>query len=129
MTGGTLAAIEAGRIQGQIQEAAYAAQQAIDRGDAVVVGVNQFATHEPTTIELLRIDPAGERRQANAVAALRQSRDAAAWRQSIDRLEEAARDGSNLVPPVIAAAEARATLGEIADAMRRVFGEHRDVTH
>jgi methylmalonyl-CoA mutase N-terminal domain/subunit len=128
-TGGTLAAIEAGRIQGQIQEAAYAAQQAIDRGEAIVVGVNRFATDEPTTIELLRIDPAGERRQANAVAALRQSRDAAAWRRSIDGLEQAARDGSNLVPPVIAAAEARATLGEIADAMRQVFGEHRDATH
>ncbi len=127
--GGTLAAIEAGRIQRQIQEAAYAAQQAIDRGDAVVVGVNRFATHEPTTIELLRIDPAGERRQADAVAALRQSRDTAAWQRSMDGLAQAARDGSNLVPPVIAAAEARATLGEIADAMRQVFGEHRDATH
>jgi len=128
-TGGTLAAIEAGRIQRQIQEAAYAAQQAIDRGEAIVVGVNRFATNEPTTIELLRIDPAGERRQADAVAALRQSRDAAAWQRSMDGLGRAARDGSNLVPPVIAAAEARATLGEIADAMRQVFGEHRDATH
>jgi methylmalonyl-CoA mutase N-terminal domain/subunit len=127
-TGGTLAAIESGRIQRQIQDAAYAAQQAIDRGEAVVVGVNRFATDEPTTIGLLRIDPAGERRQAAAVAALRQSRDARAWQRSIDGIEQAARDGSNLVPPVIAAADARATLGEIADAMRRVFGEHRDAT-
>ena len=128
-TGGTLAAIEGGRIQRQIQEAAYAAQQAIDRGEAVLVGVNRFATDAPTTIELLRIDPAGERRQAHAVATLRQSRDAAAWRRSVEGVEQAARDGSNLVPPVIAATEAQATLGEIADAMRRVFGEHRDATN
>jgi methylmalonyl-CoA mutase N-terminal domain/subunit len=127
-TGGTLAAIEAGRIQRKIQEAAYAAQQAIDRGEAVIVGVNRFATDEPTTIDLLRVDPESERRQAAAVAALRQSRDATAWQRSVDRIEQAAREGSNLVPPVIAAAEAQATLGEIADAMRRVFGEHRDAT-
>jgi methylmalonyl-CoA mutase N-terminal domain/subunit len=127
-SGGTLAAIEAGRIQRKIQEAAYAAQQAIDRGEVVIVGVNRFMTDEPTTIDLLRVDPESERRQAAAVAALRQSRDATAWQRSVDRIEQAAREGSNLVPPVIAAAEARATLGEIADAMRRVFGEHRDAT-
>jgi methylmalonyl-CoA mutase N-terminal domain/subunit len=127
-TGGMLAAIEAGRIQRQIQEAAYASQQAIDRGEAVIVGVNRFATDEPTTIDLLRVDPESERRQAAAVAALRQSRDAGAWQGSIDRIEQAARNGTNLVPPVIAAVETRATLGEIADAMRRVFGEHRDAT-
>jgi methylmalonyl-CoA mutase N-terminal domain/subunit len=127
-TGGMLAAIEAGRIQRQIQEAAYASQQAIDRGEAVIVGVNRFATDEPTTIDLLRVDPESERRQAAAVAALRQSRDAGAWQRSVDRIEQAARDGINLVPSVIAAVEARATLGEIADAMRRVFGEHRDAT-
>jgi methylmalonyl-CoA mutase N-terminal domain/subunit len=127
--GGTLKAIEAGRIQRQIQEAAYAAQQAIDRGDAVVVGVNTFVTDEPTSIALLRIDPDSERRQADAVAAVRQARDRTAWQAAIDAVESAARDGSNLVPPVLAAVEARATLGEIADAMRRVFGEHRDTSH
>src|SRR5262249_7211573 len=100
-SGGMLAAIESGRIQRQIQDAAYAAQQAIDEGDQVVVGVNRFQTDDPATIELLRIDPAGERRQAAAVAALRQSRDAAAWRQAIDAVERAARDGSNLVPAVL----------------------------
>jgi methylmalonyl-CoA mutase N-terminal domain/subunit len=125
--GGTLAAIESGRIQRQIQDAAYAAQQAIDRGDQVVVGVNKYMTEDPAGIELLRIDPAGERRQAAAVAALRQSRDAATWQSAVDGVERAARDGSNLVPAVLAAVEARATLGEISDAMRRVFGEHRDI--
>ncbi len=80
----------------------------------------------PATIELLRIDPEGERRQAAAVAALRRTRDAASWRGAIDAVDAAARDGSNLVPPVLAAVEARATLGEIADALRRAFGEYRD---
>ena len=68
-----------------------------------------------------------ERRQAEAVRAVRQSRDAAGWQAAIADLERAARDGTNLVPVVIAAVEARATLGEIADAMRRVFGEHREL--
>jgi methylmalonyl-CoA mutase N-terminal domain/subunit len=125
-TGGTLAAIEAGRIQRQVQDAAYQTQQAIDRGDQIIVGVNQYQTDDATTIELLRIDPEGERRQAAAVAAVRASRDATAWRASIDAVESAARDGSNLMPRVLAAVEARSTLGEIADALRRVFGEYRD---
>jgi len=126
--GGTLAAIEAGRIQRQVQDAAYAAQQAIDRGDQVIVGVNKYQTDEPVSIDLLRIDPESERRQVEAVRAVRQSRDAAAWKPAIDAIERAGRDGSNLVPPVLAAVEARGTLGEIADALRRVFGEHRDIT-
>ncbi len=126
-TGGTLAAIESGRIQRQVQDAAYAAQQAIDRGEQVIVGMNRYQTSDRATIELLRIDPEGERRQAAAVAAVRQSRDAAAWRTAMDAIDTAARGDSNLVPPVIAAVEARATLGEIADTLRRAFGEFRDI--
>jgi methylmalonyl-CoA mutase, N-terminal domain len=125
--GGTLAAIESGRIQRQVQDAAYRAQQAIDNGEAVIVGVNRYTTDEPARIELLEIDPETERRQAAAVQAVRQSRDAAAWQGAVADLERAARDGSNLVPAVIAAVEARTTLGEIADALRRVFGEHREL--
>jgi methylmalonyl-CoA mutase N-terminal domain/subunit len=125
--GGTLAAIEAGRIQRQIQESAYADQQAIDRGDRVVVGVNRFATDAPGAVNLLRIDPESERRQAAAVGELRASRDAAAWRRAMAAVEQAARDGTNLVPPIVDAAMARATLGELADALRRVFGEHLEI--
>jgi methylmalonyl-CoA mutase N-terminal domain/subunit len=125
--GGTLEAIEAGRIQRQIQESAYADQQAIERGERVVVGVNRYETGEPNTIELLRIDPEIERRQAAAVGQLRQTRDSAGWQASMTALEQAARDGSNLVPPIVSAVLARATLGEIADALRRVFGEHREL--
>jgi len=125
--GGTLAAIESGRIQRQIQDAAYTAQRAIDSGEQLIVGVNTLETDEPASIELLRIDPESERRQAAAVAAVRASRDRQAWQQAIDAVDAAARQGTNLVPPVIAAVEARATLGEIADTLRRVFGEHREI--
>ena len=124
--GGTLAAIESGWIPRQVQDAAYAAQQAIDAGTDVIVGVNRYQTDEPASIELLRIDPEGEARQAAAVQAVRTSRNTSEWRRSIDAVEAAARSGANLVPPVLAAVEARASLGEIADAMRKVFGEHRD---
>src|SRR5262249_26554841 len=116
--GGTLAAIETGRVQRQIQDAAYVAQQAIDHGATVVVGVNRFTTDAPTPIDTLRIDPESEQRQAAAVQALRASRDRAAHRAALDALDRAAREGANLVPVTIAAVEARATLGEISDVLR-----------
>jgi methylmalonyl-CoA mutase, N-terminal domain len=125
-SGGMLAAIERGQIQRQIQDAAYAAQQAVETGQTIVVGVKAFADAARPALELQRIDPDGERRQADAVRVLRAGRDAAGWRSALDAVERAARDGANLVPPVIAAVEARATLGEISDALRRVFGEHRE---
>ena len=122
--GGTLAAIDAGVIQREIQDAAYAAQQAIDKGESVVVGVNRFQDQSAPSIDVFRVDPAVEARQVERVRAVRASRSASAWKTAVDAVERAARDGANLVPPIIAAVEARATLGEIADAMRRVFGEY-----
>jgi methylmalonyl-CoA mutase N-terminal domain/subunit len=92
------------------------------------VGVNRYVTDEASSIELLQIDPESERRQAEGVRKVRQSRDSAAWRGALDAVERSARDGTNLVPPVIAAVEARATLGEIADTLRGVFGEHREIS-
>jgi methylmalonyl-CoA mutase N-terminal domain/subunit len=126
--GGTLAAIETGRVQRQIQDAAYEAQQAIDSGEKVVVGVNRFATEQDASsaIELLRIDPAGEAAQKERLRVLRASRDRAAWQTAIDNVGRAAAGGTNLVPAVLAAVEARATLGEVADSLRAVFGEYRD---
>ena len=126
-TGGTLAAIERGMIQREIQESAYRAQQQIDRGERVVVGVNRFASNEAAGIEGLHIDPDIERHQIDRVRAVRASRDPVEWQSSLDRVAAAARDGANLVPPVIAAVEARATLGEISDTLRAVFGEHREI--
>ena len=125
--GGTLAAIESGWIQRQVQDAAYAAQQAIDCGDQVIVGVNRYPDRRTGRASSCfasirqasggRPTPCG--RSARAAMPRRGARP---WRRS----KRAAADGTNLVPPVLAAVEARATLGEISDAMRRVFGEHRD---
>jgi len=124
--GGTLAAIESGFIQRAIQESAYKAQVAIDSGAAVVVGVNRFAEQEKRPDGIFRIDPEVERRQIERVHALRASRDAGAARQSLTEVSGAAQSGENLVPPIIAAVEARATVGEIADALRTVFGEFEE---
>ena len=124
--GGTLAAIESGYIQRQIQDAAYRAQQAIDSGDAVVVGVNKFEDESTPAADVFRIDPDTERVQVERVRAVRASRSEREWRAALDAVAAAARGTANLVPPIIAAVEARATLGEIADAMRGVFGEHQD---
>jgi methylmalonyl-CoA mutase N-terminal domain/subunit len=125
--GGTLRAIEAGLIQREIQESAYRAQVAIDSGDAVVVGVNRFADEiGASPIETLQIDADVERRQIERVRAVRANRSADAARSVLDAVSRAARDGANLVPPIIAAVEANATVGEISDAMRHVFGEYEE---
>ena len=125
--GGTLSAIEAGAVQREIQESAYRAQLQIDSGEAVVVGVNRYATSEGGGIEVLEIDPAIEMRQVERVQAVRTSRDESDWRAAMDAVRTAASGTSNLVPPIIAAVEARATIGEISDALRGVFGEHEEI--
>ena len=124
--GGTLAAIEAGYIQREIREAAYRTQQAVDTAAAVVVGVNRFTDDAAGHgADVFHIDPEMEQAQIDRVRALRASRGDSTWRQSLDTIEHAAREGDNLVPPVIAAVEQRATVGEIADTLRRVFGEYQ----
>jgi methylmalonyl-CoA mutase N-terminal domain/subunit len=125
--GGTLAAIEQGLIQRAIQESAYRAQQQIDARDSVVVGVNAFATGAPAGIEVHTIDPEVERRQIERVRGIRASRDTSDWRASLDAVVAAAKGTDNLVPPIVRAVDAKATVGEIADAMRSVFGEHKEV--
>jgi methylmalonyl-CoA mutase N-terminal domain/subunit len=126
--GGTLAAIEAGYIQRQVQESAYKAQLAIDSGEAVVVGVNKFTTDDPSTIEVFQVDPQLEAQQQARVQAVRAARHQGAWQASLDAVRSAAAGSDNLVPPIIAAVEARATVGEIADTLRSVFGEYREVS-
>jgi len=125
--GGTIASIEAGQIQRQVQDAAYAAQLRMDRGEAIVVGVNRFVTETSTPIELMQLDPEGEARQAAAVAGLRARRNGRAATGSLDALARAAAGTANLVPSVLAAVESQATLGEISDTLRSVFGEHREL--
>ncbi len=127
--GGALRAIESQYIQRQIQETAYRAQREIDSGEAVVIGMNRFADADAERVavaDVFRIDPESERQQIERVRAVRSSRSEQAWRGALAGVEQAARDGSNLVPPIIAAVEAHATLGEIADTLRRVFGEYQD---
>ena len=125
--GGAIAAIEAGYQQRQIQDAAYRVQREIEAGEQIVVGVNRFADDEAVTPTLQRIDPALEREQNERLRAVRASRDEAAWTASLIRLEAVARGTDNIVPAVIEAVKARATLGEISDRLREVWGEHREV--
>ena len=124
--GGTLAAIERGDIQRQIQESAYRDQQAVDAGERTVVGVNRFDDDGGVNIDTLRIDPAVETDQRERVARVRASRDPVGCQSALDAVTAAARGGGNLVPPIVAAVEARATVGEIADTLRAVFGEYRE---
>ncbi len=124
--GGMLKAIERGFVQQEIQNAAYEYQQAVDRQDAVVVGVNRFEVEEEKPIPIQKIDPALEAKQIERVRALRARRAAGPWQVALRSVEEAARSGENLMPKILAAVEAYATVGEISDAMRRVFGEYRE---
>jgi methylmalonyl-CoA mutase N-terminal domain/subunit len=124
--GGTLAAIESGLIQREIQESAYRAQIAVDTGQSVVVGVNTFVDESSGSIPLFELDPAIEPQQIARVQAVRASRSAETCRAALADISNAATDGRNLMPSVIAAVEARATIGEIADALRAVFGEYRE---
>ncbi|MEZ5287060.1 MAG: methylmalonyl-CoA mutase family protein [Vicinamibacterales bacterium] len=125
--GGTLAAIEQGFIQRQIQDSAYRAQVAVDSGEATVVGVNRYQSDDSARVEVFQLDPAIERQQVARVQALRAARDDGRWRAALEAVGTAARGRDNLVPPIIAAVEAHATVGEIADALRAVFGEYREV--
>jgi methylmalonyl-CoA mutase N-terminal domain/subunit len=126
--GGTLAAIEHGFQQRQIQEAAYRVQVEIERGDRVVVGVNRFRDDEGhATPPLQRIDPEGERRQVEAVRRVRAERDPVAWAAAMGRLEAAARSDENVMPALIEAVKAYATVGELSDRLRSAWGEHREL--
>jgi methylmalonyl-CoA mutase N-terminal domain/subunit len=124
--GGMLKAIERGYVQLEIQNAAYEYQRAVDHGEAVVVGVNRFQQEEEKPIPIQRIDEALEGKQVERVRALRARRDVAAWQAAVGGVEEAARSGANLMPRILAAVEANATVGEISDSLRRVFGEYQE---
>jgi methylmalonyl-CoA mutase N-terminal domain/subunit len=125
--GGTLAALEGGFQQHQIQEAAYQVQAAIERGDQVVVGVNKFRDEAGLTPPTQKIDPEGERRQVEGLRRVRAERDSAAWAAALARLEGAARGTDNVLPAMIEAVKAYATVGEISDCLRMVWGQHREL--
>ncbi len=124
--GGMLHAIEGGYVQGEIQKAAYEYQQAVERGERVIVGVNRYVAEAEQPVPLLHIDAEAERAQVQRVQALRARRDSERARNAVVEVERRARTGENLMPAIQSAAENLATVGEISDAMRRVFGEYQE---
>ncbi len=124
--GGMVAAIEKGIPQREIQNAAYAYQKAVERGEQVVVGVNKFTIQNEEKPELLRVDEALGERRRREVAGYREQRDNGAVRTALEALARAADGTENLMPRILAAVKAEATVGEVADAMRSVFGEYQE---
>ena len=122
--GGALLSIEKGFMQSEIQNAAYAAQQAIERGEQVVVGVNQFTVDEEITLERLRVDPAIELGQRERLKRLRKTRDQRLAEELLGKLKSAASGNDNLMPLFIECVENDVTLGEICNALRTVWGEY-----
>jgi methylmalonyl-CoA mutase, N-terminal domain len=124
--GGAIAAIEQGYVQREIADAAYEAQKRIESGDQVVVGVNRFQEGGEAKIPLHRIDEKAVAGQREGLTKVRAGRDAGKVSATLDAVDDAARGSSNLIPRILDAVEAMATLGEISDTMRREFGEYRD---
>ena len=123
--GGAVAAIEQGFYQDEIHEAAFRIQRAVESGERVVVGVNRFQDPQEHPIEIQRIAEEEVARQIERLRALRASRDAEAVERALAEVETVASGTGNLLPPMKEALRARATLGEVSDVLRRVFGEHR----
>jgi methylmalonyl-CoA mutase N-terminal domain/subunit len=123
--GGALAALEAGYINNEIETAAYAYQQAVQRGEEIIVGVNKYTTDEDIQPETLKVDPAIEAAQHAKLAELRRTRDNARVAALRGRIAEAARGDENLMPLFIEAVEHDVTLGEICHTLRDVFGEYQ----
>ena len=124
--GGMLRAIETGFVQKEIQQAAFQHQKAVESGRQVVVGVNRFQRDEENPYPALRVDPALEAAQVERLRQLRAKRNAGQVQAALGKVEEAARGTENLLPPLLAAVEAYATVGEISDTLRGVFGEYRE---
>ncbi|MFZ3218005.1 MAG: methylmalonyl-CoA mutase family protein [Candidatus Acidiferrales bacterium] len=124
--GGVLRAVETGYIQQEIQKSAFEYQNAVDSGEQVVVGVNRFQTEEEKPIPTLRIDPEIERTQVARLNALRATRDTPKAQAALAEVERRARSAENLMPAILDAVEAYATVGEISDALRRAFGEYQE---
>src|SRR3990170_8619937 len=123
--GGMVNAIDRGFVQKEIQDAAFRYQQEIERKNRIIVGMNEFTVREPRPENLLTVDPKIEKAQRQRLANLRKKRDNRAVRDRLSELEKACRGKSNLMPPIVAGVTACATLGEISDVMRGVFGTYR----
>jgi methylmalonyl-CoA mutase N-terminal domain/subunit len=124
--GGMLRAIESGFVQGEIQKAAYDYQQAVERKEQIVVGVNDFVAAEERPIPILKVAPELEREQVARLHAVRARRDAGKVQAALAELARRAAGAENLLPAILAAVESYATVGEISDTLRRVFGEYHE---
>ena len=122
--GGVVKAIEAGYVQQEIADSAYAYQKAVESGDQVVVGVNRFQVKDEAPSRLLKVDAAVEAFQRGKLATVRAGRDQAAVKASLEALRKVAVDGANVVPPIFEAVKTYASLGEICGVLRAVYGEY-----
>jgi methylmalonyl-CoA mutase N-terminal domain/subunit len=125
--GGMVEAIERGFPQKEIAESAYRFQQSVERKEKIIVGVNDFVQADEPPIEILYIDETASERQLAKLAALKQRRDAGQVERSLDALRRTARTRENLMPPILDAVRAYATIGEMCDALREVWGEYEEV--
>ena len=123
--GGTLTAIEQGYIQKEIQNSAYLFQKSIDSGERAYVGVNKYTMEEPPVTDLLRVDMKVGEEKAAELKQWRAKRDKAAWQKALDKLREVSKTDTNVMPTVIEAVKAGATVGEVCDVWREVFGQYR----
>jgi len=123
--GGAVRAIEVGFMQREIAESAYKYQREIEEGSQVIVGVNRFISPQERPKSLLRVDPQVQERQMERLTALRKDRDSDEVRRALDELKSRAEGGGNLMPLILACVKAHATLGEISDLLRTVFGEYK----
>jgi methylmalonyl-CoA mutase N-terminal domain/subunit len=124
--GGMLRAIETGYVQREIQESSYQAQKAVESGESIIVGANRFRSEEEKPIDLLVVDETAGESQRETLRRQRTDRDSKATAASLDRLGRAAEGRENLLPHIIDSVESLATVGEISDCLRAVFGEYRE---
>jgi methylmalonyl-CoA mutase N-terminal domain/subunit len=126
--GGAVAAVEQGYIQKEIQDSAYTYQKAVEAGEEVVVGLNKFQDEELPPKNLLRVDLGIQESQVTRLKQLKAERDNMAVGSAVERLKKCAQGSDNLIPPIMEAVKCYATLGEICDALREVFGEYTAVS-
>jgi len=123
-----LRAIETGYVQREIQESAYRYQRAIESQEEIVVGVNKFQVDEEQPVQTLRIDPALEQAQVERLRALRARRDSKQTAAALESLEQSASSDQNLLPYILECVESFATVGEISNTLRRVWGEYKETS-
>jgi methylmalonyl-CoA mutase N-terminal domain/subunit len=123
--GGTLRAIEDGYIQKEIQDSAYRFQKEIESDERIYVGINKYTMEEPPPTNLLRVDPRQQEIETEKLKKLRAERDQKPWEEALDHLKEVSRTDENVMPAVIEAVKAKATIGEVCDVWRNIWGEYR----